>query len=393
MTWHAEDLTLYLAGMAPRRIRAELEPMRAACARFGDPERAIPVIHIAGTNGKGSTGAFLRELLRTAGFSVGHYTSPHLTDFTERIQIDGASVSMETLARYAGPLASAKLDLTYFEFATLLAFTAFAEAPCDYAIIEVGMGGRWDATNVVEPRCSVVTPIGLDHQAYLGSTLAAIAGEKCGIIKFGVPVISAPQDPAAMAVIAATCAERQSSLTVAEPTSPELPLGLAGDHQRVNAGVALATATLLCKWGQAPFRALAEVHWPGRCEWLSRDPPILFDGAHNPQAAEALAAYLTEVRDGRDVVCVLGVMRDKDAGEIVRALRSAVDRFVAVTAPTDRGMPARELAQIIRARAAHVTVASTMDEALRPSLNDSERKLYVITGSLYLYQWGRSTLL
>lgn len=386
----------HLASLREDCMHPGLDRMTIACARLGHPERAVPTIHIAGTNGKGSTGAFLRALLNSTGLRVGHYTSPHLIDFTERIAVDGCPISGERLAHYGSQIIarSEELALSYFEFATLLAFCAFADARPDIAIIEVGLGGRWDATNVITPRVSVITPIGMDHQQHLGDTIAAIAREKCGIIKPGVPVVSAPQEPAVMDIIRATCAERNALLTVAEPTPVSVPLGLPGAHQRVNAGVAHAVVKMmipspLSGRGQgegAGFSSLATACWPARCEWLSHDPPILFDGAHNPHAAAALATYLAEVRQDRSITCVLGVLRDKDSVGIVRALAPVVDQFITVTPPSPRALPAEELAAIIRTQGGKVQSVTSMKEVLQAvTKHEARGTLHVITGSLYLY--------
>lgn len=406
--WTYDDLLAFLDRLGEQRIVPGLERMQEACARLGHPEGACPAIHIAGTNGKGSTGAFLRSIFQTSGARVAHYTSPHLIDFAERMTIDGVPLAHATLAVHGARVRATCVDLplTYFEFATLIAFAAFAEARPDVAIIEVGMGGRLDATNVITPRVSIITPIGLDHQSYLGDTIAAIAAEKCGIIKPGVPVVSAPQTPEVMAAIRATCVERGAPLTLAEPVGPDVALGLPGAHQRCNAGVALATTHLLST--QEPSNAheycirmdltltdaamaLAGAEWPGRCEWLSHDPPILFDGAHNVPGAAALAAYIADVRQGRSVTCVLGVMQDKDAAGIVAALCPVVDRFIAVTPPTSRALPAEELAAIIEKKGTPVessALASVLTYA--HTHTRTHAPLLVITGSLSLYAPARS---
>lgn len=401
--WTYDDLLALLDRLGEQRIIPGLERMQEACARLGHPEGACPTIHIAGTNGKGSTGAFLRSILQASGARVAHYTSPHLTDFAERITVDGVPLAHAMLAAHGARIHAtcADLPLTYFEYATLLAFAAFAEARPDVAIIEVGMGGRLDATNVITPRVSLITPIGLDHQAYLGDTIAAIAREKCGIIKPGVPVVSAPQTPEVMAAIRATCADREATLTLPEPVGPDVALGLPGAHQRINAGVAASTAIV---WCQVPYDAhlarlvrylapydvtvgLARANWPGRCEWLSHDPPILFDGAHNVSGAEALATYIADVRQGRSVTCVLGVMQDKDAAGIVAALRPVVDRFIAVTPPTSRALPAEALAAIIETEGAAAEVGGSVKMVLTHARKhaNTQTPLVIITGSLALY--------
>ncbi|MBI4365415.1 MAG: bifunctional folylpolyglutamate synthase/dihydrofolate synthase [Deltaproteobacteria bacterium] len=410
-SWTRAHLDRDLARRGESRMVLGLNRMRTACVRLGSPERRVPAVHIAGTNGKGSTGAFLRSLLRAAGYRVAHYSSPHLSDFAERYWMDGASVPEPLLLAQAAAVAerTADLALTYFEFATCVAFRLFAATPIDVAILEVGLGGRLDATNVVTPRCAVLTPIGWDHMAVLGSSLGAIAAEKCGIIKPGVPVVAALQSAEVMAVIRATCRERGSTLTIAEPVPAGTPLGLAGAHQRINAGVAVVAARRVraalnhesvapaapipgAALTPAEVAALAATEWPGRCEWLSETPPILFDGAHNPAGAAALAAYLRRERQGRRIVCCLGMQRDKDVEGVARALCEAVDAWIAVPTENERGLTATRLADRLCAVELSPVPMDSVADAVAEARRASPPPLTVITGSLTLYRSARHAL-
>lgn len=382
------DWLALLSACGEQRVELGLDRMRMACARCGHPERMLRTVHIAGTNGKGSTGAFLTALARGAGLQVGHYTSPHLCEFTERIAVNGQPISHAACtasARVCVPLV-ADLALTYFEYATLIGFHAMAhERPAlDLVVIEVGLGGRLDATNVLDdPACVVLTPIARDHEAYLGNTLTAIAHEKCGIIKPGVPVVSAPQSDEAAAVIVATCAERGAPLHWALPLAETIALGLPGAHQRVNAGTAWHVARILMQQGVAPMSpdALAQARWPGRCEWLRQDPPLLFDGAHNPQGAAALAEYVREARGPRAVTAIVAGMADKDWDGMIAALVPVIDRWICVPLDHPRALLTTELDARLKA-AGRVSAVATIESSLA---NQAADVFAVVCGSLYLY--------
>lgn len=386
--WTYPNLLHHLDTIQEHRMVYGLERIRAGCERMGHPERRVPIVHIAGTNGKGSTVAFLRTLLQHAGYRVGTYTSPHLCDFTERIAMDGCPCDGDAVAAIAETIVHACHDvsLTYFEFATLLALCTFAQQRPDIAVIETGLGGRLDATNVVSPVAIGITPISRDHMHLLGDTIEAITREKCGIFKPNVPIVSAPQSPEVTAIIRATAAELHAPLTVAMPTDPSVPLGLHGPHQRTNAGVALQLASVLAAqgWRSATSTALADTIWPGRCEWLRRDPPLLFDAAHNVAGAQALAAYLRTIRDGRIIECTIGMMEEKEAHGIIATLLPVIDRFTTVTTPSPRALPAETLAGIIREMGG-VARGDASDEWARRVYRAATNTLSVVTGSCYLY--------
>lgn len=388
MGWTYATLVHHLAALQEHRLHYGLERIRMGCARMGHPERKIPTIHIAGTNGKGSTIAFLRTLLQSAGYRVGTYTSPHLCDFPERIAVDGQPCSGDWLASVAEHVVRECHDsaLTYFEFSTLLAFCAFAQCRPDIVLMETGLGGRLDATNVVLPAVIGITPISYDHMHLLGDTVEAITREKCGIFKPGIPIVTAPQMPAVEAIIRVCAAEHRVPLTIATPTDAAVALGLPGQHQRINAGVAVQLAAVLAGqgWRVAGRTVLATTTWPGRCEWLRRDPPLLFDVAHNVAGAQALADYLAEMRHGRTIHCTIGMMAEKETEGIIAALLPVVDRFVTVTPPSPRALPAEELAEIIRAMGGPVKSDASLAWAQRYRDIGSDA-LQIVTGSCYLY--------
>jgi dihydrofolate synthase/folylpolyglutamate synthase len=345
----------------------------------------------------------LAQAAMAAGMRTGLYTSPYVRDFRERIQADGEMIPKGDLARLAGKVraaAGAAPDaVTEFEFVTALGFAWFAERGCDLVVLEAGMGGRWDATNVIAPPlCSVITKIAMDHAEVLGDTLAKIAAEKCGIVKPGRPVVCAcGQDPEALEVIRGACAARGSQLVVADEAECEvlscslagsecvlagLPVRvpLIGRHMCRNALSAVKAARLLGFPDTAIQAGLPRVSMPARMEALSREPLVLLDGGHNPDCARALAAALEEICPGRRFCLVCGMMADKDAAEYLRVLRPRVGRFIACAPGNPRALPAETLAGMARAAGYEdVTAATSPEEALRLAGYP-----LVIAGSFYL---------
>lgn len=374
----------WLYGLTPRGIRLELDRMRAACARAGDPQRGLAVVHVAGTNGKGSTSAMIERIAREAGLSTGLYTSPHLHSFAERIRVNGGPILREEIVARAASLRALLAqagapELTFFEVTTLLAFQAFAARGLDLVVLEVGLGGRLDATNVIEaPLASVVTHVDLDHQQYLGTTLGEIAAEKAGIVKAGVPVLHAAdapgesRDASAGAVIDARAAAlgapsialgRELVLSHEVGGALAVALGdthvrglrprLLGAHQERNVALAVGAAwTLGTRLGrtidaEAIRRGVAEVGWAGRLEHLElpeqgaprdRARRVLVDAAHNPDGARALAAFLASAprASGARDVLVFGAMADKAWREMLAILAPCVDAVVCVAPPLAR---------------------------------------------------------
>lgn len=368
-------------------VRPGTGPIEAALAHLGNPERSFQAIHIAGTNGKGSTAAICEAILRADGRHVGLYTSPHLCRFTERIRISGQELAPEQAASLVEEALQAGPALTFFELVTATAFAAFALAGVDVAVVEVGLGGRLDATNVLAwPRVSVITNIALDHMEILGETTAAIAREKAGILRRGVPGVIGTVDASARAAITAIAAEVGAPLSwlgtdfLAEVSIPQLP----GEHQRNNAAVALAALQRLpesLRPSDASIaRGLASVRWPGRLELLADD--LLVDGAHNPDGAAALAAALPAIAAGRPIHLVLGVVEEKDVLALAQPLMRLAKRIIATTVPSTRARPAAVLARALHDTWSGVEVIEDPHAAVAAARMPGA--LTVVAGSLFL---------
>jgi len=383
----------------------------------GHPERQLRFIHVAGTNGKGSTCAMLESIYRGAGLHVGLFTSPHLVAFGERIQVNRQPISEADVVRLVGELRalveqdwgplppaaanSAPPELgptdhpTFFEVVTVLALRYFAEQRCDLVVWETGMGGRLDATNIVTPLASVITNIQYDHQKWLGETLASIAAEKAGIIKPGVPVITGADAPDALAVITDTARQLQAPLTCVaasateEPPLRQQPLPLPGLHQRMNAAVALATVRVLNDRIPVPeplrLQGLERVRWAGRLQWVDRPGghQLLLDGAHNVGGAEILAAAIRDLAPKQRPALVLGILRDKDWPAMCQILAPLAGRILLVPVPSERSAEPHGLAEICAQAnpAAQITEHASLGDALAAT---AAEPLTVIGGSLYL---------
>ena len=354
-----------------------LDRTRALLAALGDPHKGLRFVHVAGTNGKGSTAAMLDSCLRCAGYRVGLFTSPYINRFNERIQVDGVPIpdgDLVRLVEQVRPAASAMADVpTEFELITALGMLYFAQERCDIVVLEVGLGGALDSTNVIDPpACAVITALGMDHVKELGPTLADIAAAKAGIIKPGSPVVSYGGAPEADRVIADAAAACGAPLTVADFARltlrgaglegqtfdydglTGLTLPLLARYQPRNAVVAIeALRALRARGWQIPDSAirqgLAQVRWPGRFELLRRDPPFLLDGSHNAHGMRATADSLRALFPGEKFVFLVSIMADKDVDEMLRLLLPLAKGFVTVTAPSPRAIPASELAARIEA--------------------------------------------
>ncbi len=417
---HADyrEAVRYLYGLEPRGIRLELDRVRAALALRGDPHRGCRFVHVAGTNGKGSVAAMTEAALRAAGLRTGLYTSPHLHRFVERIRIDGRPVSEASVARRVADLRAALAvpgapELTFFETATLLAFECFRDAQCDVVVLEVGLGGRLDATNVIEPALSVITRIALDHQGRLGNTLGAIAAEKAGILKRGVPAVVGVREPEAREVIAARAralrvpvwwidrdfAARDEgrgrlSVRVGGEWISGLRSRLAGAHQRDNAAVVVAALRRLSAQGlvdvpeEAIRRGLGAVRWPGRLERIGRAPTFLLDAAHNPDGCTALAAHLDGLPRRGPRVLVFGAMADKDLAAMLAAFDGRVDERIYAEPKMARATAVATLAAIRPGRLAR----STADALARARRRAGPEGLVVVAGSIFLMAEARARL-
>ncbi len=350
--------------------RPGLEVMDALCARLGQPQRELRCVHIAGTNGKGSCAAMVCAMLRAAGYRTGLYTSPDLTGPWERIKVDGVDITLEDLAAVTARVKAACAGLeepSYFEKMTAAAFLYFAQRRCDYVVLETGLGGRLDATNVIQrPAVSVIMPIGLDHTAVLGSTLAAIAGEKAGILKISCPAVCAPQAPEAEAVIRDRCQALGVPLHMVDITnihplsrSPagqrfsygdmeDISLALLGRHQVENACAAIEAGRALGLAEQHIRAGLADAVWPCRFEVLAGTPPFVLDGAHNAHGMAALTDALRDYFPGEKFTVLMGVMADKPWREMLDMLEPLAARFACIAPEGPRALPAAELAAAVR---------------------------------------------
>ena len=376
-----------------------LETTRALAAEMGHPERAYPTLLVAGTNGKGSVVAYLDAALRASGLRVGRYTSPHLVRINERIVVGGREIADAALDRAILRVRAAAERLvrrrvlrthpTYFEGLTLAAFEYFRAARVDVAVLEVGLGGRLDATNVSEPLCSAIVSIGRDHEQYLGTTLASIAREKAGVLRSGRPAVIGALPAAARRAVEKVARRVGARLVDASRVRRSLPPGLLpGDHQRQNARVALGVleearrAGLAVDLRRVP-RAFASVRWPGRLQWVEgARPPLLLDGAHNPDGARALARFL---RTRRPFVLVFGVMADKAVAAMARVLFPPAHAVVLTRAPGSRAATPEAIARSAGLPATRARLERSVPRALRlASRLTPPGGIVVVAGSLYL---------
>jgi len=402
----------------------DLENITILVGRLGRPDRAYPSAHIAGTNGKGSTAAFLESILRHGGFRTGLNTSPHLERINERIRVNSVEISddafAETLSRIRTLieelLASGKLRAhpTYFECVTAMAFEFFARQRVEFAVFEVGLGGRLDATNILKPVVSIITRIDFDHENFLGHSLQEIAGEKAGILKRDVPLILAEQRPEAREAILARAAElgcplfetakvfhiesesiqdgfvRARVVETGSGTAFEIAPNLPGRFQLQNAVNALASARFLQRRGfritdEAITQGIASVVWPGRLEKLQSHPDVYLDGAHNPSAARELAAFLEQNFSGRRIWLLYAAMRDKAVDEVAGLLFPRAEEVIFTAPRTPRAVSAAQLAEIGGHHAARFSVVPEAEHALDYALAKAAPDDAVfITGSLYL---------
>lgn len=414
----------FFSRLNPSVIKPGLERMRVALEALGHPERRYRSLHVAGTNGKGSTCAFAATALRAAGHRVGLYTSPHLERVTERIQVDGAEIPrellgcriLEVLERYP-EAAGSPAPLTYFEFGTVVAFWHFAQEAVDIAVLETGLGGRLDATNTATPLVTAITPISFDHMEYLGNTLGAIAGEKAGILKPGIPAVISRQEPEALEAISRVAEEvgaplllegRDFSVTVSLSSGLSyqgprwslegLSLSLRGPHQRQNAAVALAVLEQLDARGvsvppEAARTGLASAYWPGRLEELSQRPAVVLDGAHNPGGVAVLLASLDSLYPGRRIHAVFGVVADKDRSPMMRALFPRCASIHLTPLDTPRSLAPERYVDEARALCADVRAYGSLDEALAGARALAmEGDVILCTGSLFLVGAARARL-
>ena len=415
-------------------IKPGLDVITALLEKLGNPHRGLNVIHVAGTNGKGSVCAMIESVLRASSFKTGLYTSPHLLRFNERFRISGKEISNPDIEQLIEVVMAAdkercgKLGVdpdspplegcpkggvgrpaTFFELATAIAFEHFKRAGIDYAVIETGMGGRWDATNVVQPILSVITRIALDHANYLGDDMEKIAWEKAGIIKEGASVICGPMPVEAEAVIYKEAKEkgvpilgsdeavffqtlesrRTDQLIDIEASGQgyrnvRLPFG--GSYQLENCGIAVAALEDLCDIKGIRLqmkRGLEQVKWPGRFQMLSMKPIMIFDGAHNPNAAETLFQTLEEIFPKFGNGFVFGFMKDKDVAGFFEAIAPAVEKAFAITLPGERAMSAERIVELGKAAGIDIEPVETPQVAV-DWVNAGKKRLLCFTGSLFM---------
>ncbi|HEX9880439.1 MAG TPA: folylpolyglutamate synthase/dihydrofolate synthase family protein [Candidatus Binatia bacterium] len=401
-------------------VDLRLHRVTRALALFGHPERRFPSFHIAGTNGKGSTAAMLHGILCAQGYRAALYTSPHLSSFTERMRVGDGEITPEEVVELAEAL-TAQLDragiaLTFFEFVTVMALVYFARSEIDVAVVEVGLGGRLDATNLVHPKVSIITTIAKDHEAYLGSDLESIAREKGGIIKDGIPVIGGPLAPEARAVIETLSQAhktknyflgRDFSVTMDDTGQfdyegpqwhlKELSVALHGAHQRNNAALALAALEVSGRdfpvEETAVREGLKEVIWPGRLEMLGSSPTVILDGAHNMEGVEMLVREIRALAGDRRVHILFGAMGDKDWQGMLKELARVAYGFILTRAPMERSVDPQALCQSLPPGVSGRAVDDPLQAAVLLLESAAADDVVLVTGSIYLLGEVRPFLL
>ncbi len=415
-----EEALNYIHGTYRFGSKLGLENIKDLLRRLGNPHERFGVVHVAGTNGKGSVTSMLTHVLHEAGYRVGMFISPYLERFTERIQVDLKEIEPDELARITERVkekveemvSEGKNHPTEFEIVTAIGFVYFAEREVDCAVVEVGLGGRLDATNVVNPIVSVITSISYDHMDVLGDTLEKIAAEKAGIIKQGRPVVTYPQRPEAMAVIQRVARERGAPLFEVNKDRIEVlvfevgrqifnysfdgerfsgvVIRLMGRHQILNAATALTAVAALRREGiaipdDAVYRGMERAFWPGRLEVLRRQPYVILDGAHNESGAEALACAIKEYFEGKPVTLVIGMLKDKDADAIVKHLCPLAESVIVTRPDSPRAMEPAELAKRVQRHCQDVMVEPDIEKATTMGLKRvAQDGVLLFTGSLYL---------
>ncbi|MCM1148526.1 MAG: 5-formyltetrahydrofolate cyclo-ligase [Butyricicoccus sp.] len=402
----------YIESYTWSTTRLGLERTRELLRKLGDPQKELKFIHVAGSNGKGSTCAMLDAILRRAGYRAGLYTSPYIQDFCERMQVDGENIPGHTLADITERVrlaADAMEDHpSQFELVTAIAMEYFREQRCDIVVLEVGMGGSLDSTNVIDaPEVAVITNIGLEHTEYLGDTLEKIAATKAGIIKPGCSCVCYDGAPEVISVIRSVCEQNSVPLTCAGNApakavsqdlngqvfswrGAEYRLSLLGSHQIGNASVVLETVEALRGRGwnipkEAVRDGLREVKWPARLEILNRKPLFILDGGHNPQCAEALVSSISQLLPGKRVVFLTGVLADKDYPQIMELMMPCAQEFVCLTPVSDRALSADALADCLTKHGAKASACTDIPDGIRMALTAAGEDGAVIAfGSLYL---------
>ena len=409
---NAEQAIAYIHSVCWKGSIPGLGRTQELLEKMGNPEKKLKFVHIAGTNGKGSTAAMTASILSKAGYRTGLYTSPYIYRFHERIQVDGVEISDEDLTEiteYVKPLADSMAQSpTEFELVCCIAFEYFYRKKCDIVVLEVGMGGAWDATNVIEvPEVAVITNIGLDHTEYLGDTVEKIAETKSGIFKPHGHAVVYRSTPSVEAVYERVCAERDVSLRKADfeglvlkahtlegqvfdcGSRKNLVLPLLGDHQLHNASVVLSIADTLIGEGwniseQNIYDGIRDVRWPGRFDIVCRKPLFIIDGGHNPQCIEALVKNIQDYLAGKKVIALTGVLADKDYADMYKPVMPLVDRFVCITPPNPRKLEAEQLARYLRQAGAQAQASESILDGVKKAMDlAGEDGVVLCFGSLY----------
>jgi dihydrofolate synthase / folylpolyglutamate synthase len=412
-----QEMMSHIYGLARFGMKPGLERIRATLRALSDPQDAVQTVHVAGTNGKGSTAAFLASILTSGGHKTGLFTSPHLVAFTERIRIDGSEISETEVVSLADRVLSvAPEGTTFFEIATAMAYLFFAEQGVTAAVMEVGMGGRFDATNIASGILSIITPIALDHSQYLGDSPSKIAREKAGIIKMGRPVVISSQSPDAREVIRKHCMGMKSpfyllgsdfnatwesdglSYSGLQWNLHALHPGIPGRYQAMNLATAICAAELLDQQGmsltpECVRSGTERASWPGRMELFAGPPRVLLDGAHNPAGAKALSEALADF-PRRALILVTGIVGDKDANGILEHLLPSADSVITVCPSVPRGFDSRELAVHCRALGHQASNAGTVAGGLEKAFKKAQPEdLILVCGSLFVVGEARAILL
>ncbi len=419
------DTLDWLFGLQRFGMKFGLENMSRMLRAFGDPHRKLKAVHIGGSNGKGSVAAFAAKMYQRAGYNIGLYTSPHLLDFSERIRVNGSPISTDAVVRLTRQIRARQQEvasedgtvespisvtrMTFFEFTTLMAFLYFVQCEVDLAVVEVGLGGRLDATNVIHPLVSVITTVGLEHQQYLGKSLVEIAREKAGIIKPRSVVLTAVSQPHVIATVRARCEELGTTMFRVgrdikirrldgkifsyyglSTTYRNLEIVLQGNYQPINAALAVGITEILRKhgfpMGEEALRAgLRQTAWPGRLEQVHTHPLVILDGAHNIQAVRRLARELKTAYSYRKLFLVIGIMEDKPIKPILHQLVGMGTRVIFTRPKLDRAAPPSRMLSYVKDQGEKIELVEDVKEAVRKAMSwAGPDDLVCVAGSLFV---------
>ena len=382
-----EEIEAFFQKLKKKGYNFRLGSIKDILKKLNNPEKELKAIHIGGTNGKGSVCAILSSILKEVGFKVGMYTSPHLKVINERIQINNRMITNNEFIKYFYKIRLYYSDQTYFEFLTALALLYFKEKKVDFVVVEVGLGGRLDATNVIKPLVTVITNVDIEHTEYLGDTIEDIAKEKAGIIKYKIPVVTGAKGKA-LEIIKEVCKKKKSPLYLPKPCEKiNWPLNLKGDYQLENCAVALKVIDVLREVYNIRItngvvrKALKKVKWPGRLEFIDKN--VLVDCAHNPAGALALKKEIIKIRKSyKKIILIIGILKDKDKKSIVKILTPLADKVIVVRPKSERAASPKELVRFIDVP---YKIIYDVKKALSYAKTISTNKdLIIVTGSIYV---------